>query len=124
MSTCTDISVCGMICPSSGLEQLTILENAMAEHKKDNVMLGGLVPPFYKAVVIVTVSALTQKGVKIDQLSLLLNGACRIAQELGILDADGKVTPQWKEAVELAELAIRENHKKNRGGKPGRRACK
>lgn len=75
-------------------------------HKESKVMLGGMVEPKWKAITIVTAAAFAGRGKPITQSDLLLEGVCRLAYQVGVMDANGEITEQYRDAVELAELTI------------------
>lgn len=75
----------------------------------DDVTLGGMVKPRIKAIVVVTCSAYAAKIGKengVDQLELLWKGVKNIAQECGVLDAEGNVTARYLLPVKMAEESI------------------
>lgn len=84
-------------------------------------MLGGMASPHRKAVTIVTAAVYAGDGDPISQTDMLWIGVETIAKQLGILDQDGNVTPQYADAVLLAEAMVRETHKQNKGTRGGRR---
>lgn len=82
-------------------------------HPDHYVMLGGLVPPEKKAIAMITAAVVAGDG-KLTVLDLMWRGVENIARTVGVLDASGKVTAKYKDAVELAMLTIAENQKARR----------
>lgn len=93
----------------------------MGRRKEGLVLLGGLVPPFRKAVTIVTAAVASGKGKPITQNDLLWMGVSRMAQQYGILDQEGHVTPGFADAVLIAEGMVKETHTSYKGKSGGAR---
>lgn len=87
-----------------------IKRSRQGRHPDHYVMLGGLVPPEKKAIAMIT-AAVVAAGGKLTVLDLMWRGVENIARTVGVLDATGKVTAKYKDAVELAMLTIAENQK-------------
>jgi len=66
------------------------------KHKEGNTLLGAYVSPEFKALVIMTCDA---TGLSITDL--LLDGVRRRAMSEGIIDENGNITPNRREAYEL-----------------------
>lgn len=91
------------------------------KHKDSKVLLGGMVEPFMKAVALVTAAVWAKDGRKLSQTDMLWIGVSRLAQQVGILDADGKVTPEFADAVTLAEESVVSENRASRGSRGGKR---
>lgn len=91
------------------------------KHKDSKVLLGGMVEPFVKAVTLVTAAVWAGNGRKISQTDILWEGVSRLAQEAGILDANGKVTTEFADAVTLAEESVVSGNRASRGSRGGKR---
>lgn len=90
-------------------------------HREGNVLLGAMVEPEKKAIAIVTAAVLAGEGRAISQTEIIWEGISRIAQSVGVLDATGRVTPKYADAVTLAKASVIEGNKSNRGTRGGRR---
>lgn len=124
MKLVVDNRYIGMInCLLSTAVRSNIQGESMGEHKAGYINIGGMVPPFYKAVMLCTIAAIKSRGIAMDQLNLLWTGVCRIAQDFGILDEKGNVTKEWEDLVQLHIEEIEAAHKANRG-QPGHRKGK
>lgn len=88
-------------------------KSRQGRHPDHYVMLGGLVPPTKKAIAMVTAAVVAGQG-KMTVLDLLWRGVENIARTVGVLDANGRVSAQYRDAVTLAEFTIGENQKKRR----------
>lgn len=93
----------------------------MGKHKEGNVLLGGMVPPFRKAVTIVTAAVASGNGKPLTQNDLIWMGVASIARQYGVLDENGKVTPMYKDAVIIAEGLVKDTHKSYKGTSGGKR---
>lgn len=71
-------------------------KNRQGKHKEGKTLLGAYVTPEFKALVIMTCDA---TGMSITDL--LMDGIRRRAQGVGILDGEGNIKPERKEAYEL-----------------------
>ena len=71
-------------------------KNRQGKHKEGKTLLGAYVTPEFKALVIMTCDA---TGLSITDL--LMDGIRRRAQSVGIIDAQGNIKPERKEAYEL-----------------------
>lgn len=91
-------------------------------HKEGNVLLGAVVEPHKKAIAIVTAAAMAGQGKPISQSDLIWEGIARLAMSVGVLDANGRVTPEYKDAVQLAIETVTATNTQNRGSRGGRRS--
>ena len=66
------------------------------KHKEGKTLLGAYVTPEFKALVIMTCDA---TGLSITEL--LMDGIRRRAQSAGIIDSQGRITPERQEAFDL-----------------------
>lgn len=71
-------------------------KSRQGKHKEGKTLLGAYVTPEFKALVIMTCDA---TGLSITDL--LMDGIRRRAQSVGIIDAQGNIKPERKEAYEL-----------------------
>lgn len=92
-------------------------------HREGNVLLGSMVEPEKKAIAIVTAAALAGEGRAMTQTEIIWEGISRIAQSVGVIDTDGKVTPKYQDAVALAKASVIEGNKSNRATRGGRRGA-
>lgn len=72
------------------------MSSRQGKHKEGKTLLGAYVTPEFKALVIMTCDA---TGLSITDL--LMDGIRRRAQSVGIIDAEGNIMPERKEAYEL-----------------------
>lgn len=93
-------------------------------HKDGNVLLGGMVEPRVKAIALVTAAVVAGSGKKLTQTEIIWEGISRLAKSYGVLDSNGKVTPQFEDAVTLAEAEVVSTNKSNRGSRGGKRRAK
>ena len=84
-------------------------------------MLGGMVPPKKKAIAMVTAAVVAGQG-KLTVLDLLWRGVENIARTVGVLDTNGDVSAQYRDAVNLAEYTISENQRNYRARKGAKNA--
>lgn len=84
------------------------------------VLIGGLVPPRKKAITVVTAAVFAARGMKISQLDLIWLGIQNLARTAGVLNETGKVNRAYADAIDMAELVIRQRNIAN-SGKPGRK---
>jgi hypothetical protein len=70
--------------------------NRQGKHKEGKTLLGAYVTPEFKALVIMTCDA---TGLSITDL--LMDGIRRRAQSVGIIDGQGNIKPERREAYEL-----------------------
>ena len=91
------------------------------KHKDGNVLLGAMVEPRKKAIAIVTASVLAGDGKPISQSDIVWRGIENLAIGAGVLDSSGDVTPDFKDAVTIAEAAVTHTNKVNRGTRGGKR---
>lgn len=70
--------------------------NRQGKHKEGKTLLGAYVTPEFKALVIMTCDA---TGLSITDL--LMDGIRRRAQGVGIIDEQGNIKPDRREAYEL-----------------------
>lgn len=103
---------------SESKQKKTTKGSRMGKHPDYYVMLGGLVPPKKKAIAMITAAVVAGDG-KMTVLDLMWKGVENIARTVGVLDANGEVTPKYKDAVTLAEFTIGENQKQRRAKKNG-----
>ena len=86
-------------------------KNRQGKHKEGKTLLGAYVTPEFKALVIMTCDA---TGMSITDL--LMDGIRRRAQGVGIIDSEGNIKPERKEAYELVletvKLAARARREK------------
>ena len=86
------------------------------KHKEGKTLLGAYVTPEFKALVIMTCDA---TGLSITEL--LMDGVRRRAMTEGIIDAQGKIKPNRREAYELVletvKLAAKANKNTRRAAK-------
>lgn len=100
-----------------------IMGSRDGKHKDGKILLGGVVDPWYKAVTIVTASVVAAKSGrnKMTQVEMLWYGVATVAQMVGVLDSEGKPTPEFADAIKLAEHSVIEANKTNLGSRGGRR---
>ena len=85
-------------------------DNRHGKHRADKVQFGGMVPPEFKAI-----AQLTANMLQCSLMELMQRGVDNLATGAGILK-NGKVTPQYREAVEAmadiikASLAAKRGH--------------
>lgn len=72
------------------------MSNRSGKHKEGKTLLGAYVTPEFKALVIMTCDA---TGLSITDL--LMDGIRRRAQSVGIIDDQGNIKPNRREAYEL-----------------------
>lgn len=94
------------------------------KHKEGNVLLGAMVEPKKKAVAIVTAAVLAGKGEPMTQTQIIWEGISRIAQSVGVLDANERPTPQYADAIQLATEVVVSKNRKDRGSRGGVRSAK
>lgn len=94
------------------------------KHKEGNVLLGAMVEPEKKAIAIVTAAVLAKEGKPMTQTDVIWDGVCSIAHHAGVVDANGRPTPQYKDAVMLATASVVFTNKSNRGTRGGKRKAK
>lgn len=76
-------------------------------------MLGGLVPPEKKAIAMITAAVVAGEG-KLTVLDMMWRGVENIARTVGVLDANGRVTEKYRDAVALAKMTIAQKQKERR----------
>lgn len=90
------------------------MKSRKGKHQEGKTLLGAYVTPEFKALVIMTCDA---SGMNITDL--LMDGVRQRAVREGILDKDGKIRPERREAFELiletVKLAAQSN--KRRGAR-------
>lgn len=91
------------------------------KHKDGNVLLGAMVEPQKKAIAIVTAAVLAGEGRSLTQTEIIWEGILRIARSVGVVDKNGKPTPQYKDAVILATETVVLGNRNNRGTRGGKR---
>ena len=94
------------------------------KHKDGNVLLGAMVEPRKKAIAIVTASVLAGGGKPISQSDIVWRGIENIAIGAGVLNTSGDVTPDFVDAVTIAEAAVTHTNMENRGTRGGKRGAK
>ena len=72
------------------------MSSRQGKHKEGKTLLGAYVTPEFKALVIMTCDA-----TGLSMTDLLMDGIRRRAQSVGIIDAEGNIMPERKEAYEL-----------------------
>jgi len=96
-------------------------KSRQGKHPDHYVMLGGMVPPKKKAIAMVTAAVVAGQG-KLNVLDLLWRGVENIARTVGVLDTNGDVSAQYRDAVNLAEYTISENQRNYRARKGAKNA--
>ena len=96
-------------------------KSRQGKHPDHYVMLGGMVPPKKKAIAMVTAAVVAGQG-KLTVLDLLWRGVENIARTVGVLDTNGDVSAQYRDAVNLAEYTISENQRNYRARKGAKNA--
>ena len=88
-------------------------KSRQGRHPDHYVMLGGMVPPEKKAIAMITAAVVAGEG-KLSVLDLMWRGVENIARTVGVLDANGRVTEKYRDAVTLAQYTITENQQARR----------
>ena len=88
-------------------------KSRQGRHPDHYVMLGGMVPPEKKAIAMITAAVVAGEG-KLSVLDLMWRGVENIARTVGVLDANGRVTAKYRDAVTLAQYTIAENQQARR----------
>lgn len=96
-------------------------ESRNGKHKDGHVLLGAMVEPQKKAIAIVTAAVLAGEGRTLTQTDIIWEGILRIALAVGVVDAEGKPTPQYADAVLLATESVINGNRNNRGTRGGKR---
>ena len=96
-------------------------KSRQGKHPDSYVILGGMVPPKKKAIAMVTAAVVAGHG-KMTVLDLLWRGVENIARTVGVLDTNGDVSAQYRDAVNLAEYTISENQRNYRARKGAKNA--
>lgn len=91
------------------------------KHKDGNVLIGAVVPPRKKAIMLVTAAVIAGEEGRMSQSDLLWMGVERLAIQYEVLDANGQLTDKYRGAVELAEASVVSDNQNNRGTRGGKR---
>lgn len=81
-------------------------KNRHGVHRDELVLLGRMVEPEKKAIAIVTAAAVAQHGEKMTVSDLLWKGIETFAFAHGVIDADGNVTPKFKDWVTIETASV------------------
>lgn len=85
------------------------IDNRHGKHRADKVQFGGMVTPEFKAI-----AQLTANMLQCSLMELMQRGVDNLATGAGIIK-DGKVTPQYREAVAAMTDIIKSNLAAKRG---------
>jgi hypothetical protein len=99
-------------------------KSRVGRHKEGNVLLGAMVEPRKKAIAIVTAAVVAGTGKPLTQTEIIWEGISRLAKSYGIIDENGKVTPQFADAVTLATESVVMCNRSNLGSRGGKRGAK
>lgn len=94
------------------------------KHKDGNVLLGAMVEPRKKAIALVTASVIAGSGKPLNLSEIIWIGIENLAKGYGVLDENGEVSSGYADAVTIAEAAVADTNRNNRGTRGGRRASK
>lgn len=78
-------------------------KNMHGKHGEDLLQFGAMVTPEFKAI-----SQIAADLCGATLVDLITDGVKRIAEAKGVIDADGKVTPQYAPSVRLLANAYRQ----------------